>query len=94
MRVGEAKTRKTDVRVIAATNKSLSELVKNGDFREDLYFRLKTVMLQLPPLRERVEDINAFIERFSLEFTRANEYQISWFYARCCPHDETVCLAR
>ena len=53
MRVGEAKTRKTDVRVIAATNKSLSELVKNGDFREDLYFRLKTVMVQLPPLREK-----------------------------------------
>tara|TARA_B100001113_G_scaffold282063_1_gene237006 strand:- start:1086 stop:2309 length:1224 start_codon:yes stop_codon:yes gene_type:complete len=79
MRVGEAKTRKTDVRVIAATNKSLSELVKNGDFREDLYFRLKTVMLQLPPLRERVEDINAFIERFALEFTRANDIRYRGF---------------
>jgi DNA-binding NtrC family response regulator len=79
MRVGEAKTRKTDVRVIAATNKSLSELVKNGDFREDLYFRLKTVMVQLPPLRERVEDINAFIERFSLEFTRANDIRYRGF---------------
>ena len=79
MRVGEAKTRKTDVRVIAATNKSLSELVKNGDFREDLYFRLKTVMVQLPPLRERVEDINAFIERFSLEFTRANDIKYRGF---------------
>ena len=79
MRVGEAKTRKTDVRVIAATNKSLSELVKNGEFREDLYFRLKTVMLQLPPLRERVEDINAFIERFSLEFTRANDIRYRGF---------------
>ena len=79
MRVGEAKTRKTDVRVIAATNKSLSKLVKNGDFREDLYFRLKTVMVQLPPLRERVEDINAFIERFSLEFTRANDIRYRGF---------------
>ena len=79
MRVGEAKTRKTDVRVIAATNKSLSELVRNGDFREDLYFRLKTVMLQLPPLRERVEDINAFIERFALEFTRANDIRYRGF---------------
>ena len=79
MRVGEAKTRKTDVRVIAATNKSLSELVKNGDFREDLYFRLKTVMVQLPPLRERVEDINAFIERFALEFTRANDIRYRGF---------------
>ena len=79
MRVGEAKTRKTDVRVIAATNKSLSELVKNGDFREDLYFRLKTVMVQLPSLRERVEDINAFIERFALEFTRANDIRYRGF---------------
>ena len=79
MRVGEAKTRKTDVRVIAATNKSLSELVKNGDFRQDLYFRLKTVMVQLPSLRERVEDINAFIERFALEFTRANDIRYRGF---------------
>ena len=79
MRVGEAKTRKTDVRVIAATNKNLSELVKNGDFREDLYFRLKTVMVQLPPLRERIEDINAFIERFALEFTRANDIRYRGF---------------
>ena len=79
IRVGEAKTRKTDVRVIAATNKSLSELVKNGDFREDLYFRLKTVMVQLPSLRERVEDINAFIERFALEFTRANDIRYRGF---------------
>ena len=79
MRVGEAKNRKTDVRVIAATNKSLSELVKNGDFREDLYFRLKTVMVQLPPLRERIEDINAFIERFALEFTRANDIRYRGF---------------
>ena len=79
MRVGEAKTRKTDVRVIAATNKSLADLVKNGDFRQDLYFRLKTVMLRLPALRERVEDINAFIERFALEFTRENDIRYRGF---------------
>ena len=73
MRVGEAKTRKTDVRVIAATNRNLEELVKKGDFRQDLYFRLKTVLLHLPPLRKRVEDISLFIERFALEFTRSND---------------------
>jgi len=73
MRVGEAKTRKTDVRVIAATNRNLEELVKKGDFRQDLYFRLKTVTLHLPPLRKRVEDISLFIERFALEFTRSND---------------------
>ena len=79
MRVGEAKTRKTDVRVIAATNKSLSELVKNGEFRQDLYFRLKTVMVRLPSLRERVEDIKAFIERVALEFTRENDIRYRGF---------------
>ena len=79
MRVGEAKTRKTDVRVIAATNKNLAELVNNGGFRQDLYFRLKTVTVQLPSLRERVEDINAFIERFALEFTRSNDIRYRGF---------------
>ena len=73
MRVGEAKTRRTDVRVIAATNKNLSELVKNNQFRQDLYFRLKTVNIHIPALRERVEDIGLFIERFALEFTRSND---------------------
>ena len=79
MRVGEAKTRKTDVRVIAATNKNLSKLVQNGKFRQDLYFRLKTVTIKLPSLRERVEDINAFIERFALEFTRSNDIKFRGF---------------
>ena len=73
MRVGEAKTRKTDVRVIAATNKDLSSLVKNKEFRQDLFFRLKTVTINLPALRDRVEDIGAFVERFALEFTRSND---------------------
>ena len=73
MRVGEAKTRRTDVRVIAATNKNLAELVKSSQFRQDLYFRLKTVNINIPALRERVEDIGPFIERFALEFTRSND---------------------
>tara|TARA_B100000131_G_scaffold314715_1_gene351988 strand:+ start:3795 stop:5009 length:1215 start_codon:yes stop_codon:yes gene_type:complete len=79
MRVGEAKTRKTDVRIIAATNKNLSKLVTEGKFRQDLYFRLQTVTIQVPSLRERVEDINAFIERFSLEFTRSNDIKYRGF---------------
>ena len=73
MRVGEAKTRRTDVRVIAATNKNLAELVNKGLFRQDLYFRLKTVNINIPALRDRVEDIGPFIERFALEFTRSND---------------------
>ena len=73
MRVGEAKTRKTDVRIIAATNKDLRDLVKKGEFRQDLYFRLKTVTVHVPALRNRVEDIGPFVERFALEFTRSND---------------------
>ncbi|MBA66152.1 MAG: sigma-54-dependent Fis family transcriptional regulator [Candidatus Marinimicrobia bacterium] len=73
MRVGETKTRKTDARLIAATNKDLESMVKSGDFRQDLYYRLKTVMINIPPLRQRNQDITSFIERFALEFTRSND---------------------
>ena len=73
MRVGESKVRYTDVRVIAATNKNLAELVTKNRFRQDLYYRLKTVMVHVPSLRDRVEDINPLVERFALEFTRSNE---------------------
>ena len=73
MRVGESKVRYTDVRVLAATNKNLAELVKKNQFRQDLYYRLKTVMIHIPSLRARVEDINPLVERFALEFTRSNE---------------------
>ena len=73
MRVGESKVRYTDVRVLAATNKNLVELVKKNQFRQDLYYRLKTVRINIPALRDRVEDINPLVERFALEFTRSNE---------------------
>ena len=79
MRVGEAKTRKTDVRLIAATNKDLHQMVNNGEFRQDLYFRLKTVTVVIPPLRKRPQDISAFVERFSLEFTRSNDIRYRGF---------------
>ena len=79
MRVGEAKTRKTDVRLIAATNKDLYQMVNNGEFRQDLYFRLKTVTVVIPPLRKRPQDISAFVERFSLEFTRSNDIRYRGF---------------
>ena len=73
MRVGDSKTLKTDVRVIAATNKDLAKLVENGKFRQDLFFRLKTVTVEVPPLRNRLEDLNLLVERFALEFTRSND---------------------
>jgi DNA-binding NtrC family response regulator len=79
MRVGEAKTRKTNVRVIAATNKNLLALVKRNLFRQDLYYRLKTITINIPPLRERLQDIGKFVEWFSLEFTRTNNISYRGF---------------
>ncbi len=73
MRVGDSQTRRTDVRILAATNKDLSELVQQGKFRQDLYFRLKTVTVNMPPLRQRIEDLSILVERFALEFTRSND---------------------
>ena len=73
MPVGESKIKKTDVRIIAATNKDLSKLVSKGKFRQDLFYRLNTVSIKLPSLNERVEDISLLVERFALEFTRNND---------------------
>ena len=79
MRVGEAKTRKTDARIIAATNKDLKVLVKKKQFREDLYYRLNTVNIHIPALRNRLEDLGLFVERFALEFTRSNDIRYRGF---------------
>jgi DNA-binding NtrC family response regulator len=62
--VGDARPRFTDIRIIAATNRRLSELMAAGEFREDLFFRLSVFQIQLPPLRERREDIAALAEHF------------------------------
>tara|TARA_B110000116_G_scaffold260617_1_gene263921 strand:- start:544 stop:1746 length:1203 start_codon:yes stop_codon:yes gene_type:complete len=73
MPVGASKSKKTDVRVIAATNKNLADLVSKDKFRQDLYYRLKTVTIDSPALRNRLEDISLLVERFALEFTRSND---------------------
>jgi two-component system nitrogen regulation response regulator NtrX len=63
-RVGGTKTLSSDVRILAATNKDLEAAVKSGDFREDLFFRLNVIPIQVPPLRDRTEDIPLLVERF------------------------------
>jgi DNA-binding NtrC family response regulator len=73
IRVGSSKVQKTDVRVIAATNKDLLQLVQNGKFREDLYYRLSTVPIRVPALRDRKEDIHLLFRKFATDF--ADKYK-------------------
>jgi DNA-binding NtrC family response regulator len=68
IRVGSSKVQKTDVRVIAATNKDLLNLVQQGRFREDLYYRLNTVPIRVPALRDRKEDIPLLFRKFAVDF--------------------------
>ena len=79
MRVGDSISKKTDTRVIAATNKDLAKLVKEGKFRQDLYYRLKTVTINLPALRHRKNDIRLLVERFALQFSRTNKIKYKGF---------------
>jgi DNA-binding NtrC family response regulator len=72
-RVGGSQTLRADVRVIAATNKNLEQLVREGKFRDDLYFRLNVVRITMPPLRSRKEDIPLLVSSFLRHFSKANE---------------------
>ena len=80
-RVGSNKTLSADVRLIAATNKNLEELVKTGAFRDDLYYRLKVVTIWLAPLRERTGDIPLLAQDFLREFARENDKKVNDFTA-------------
>ncbi|NCT73313.1 MAG: sigma-54-dependent Fis family transcriptional regulator [Chitinophagaceae bacterium] len=73
IRVGSSKVQKTDVRVIAATNKDLLQLVQQGKFREDLYYRLSTVPIRVPALHDRKEDIHLLFRKFAADF--ADKYK-------------------
>jgi DNA-binding NtrC family response regulator len=85
-RLGSNKTLTADVRLIAATNKHLEQLVRNGTFREDLYFRLKVVPIHLPPLRERPGDIVLLARHFLREFADENQKNISGFSPEALEH--------
>jgi|ERR1043166_1513295 DNA-binding NtrC family response regulator len=78
-RVGSNKTLTADVRLLAATNKKLEDLVKTGAFREDLYYRLKVVEIEMPPLRDRRADIPLLAQAFMREFAKENDKPVKEF---------------
>jgi two-component system, NtrC family, response regulator AlgB len=80
-RVGEAKPRRANVRVISATNRDLAEAVREGRFREDLYYRLNVISLRLPPLRERLQDLERIAKRHLDFFSHRAGRQFSGFTA-------------
>jgi len=74
IKVGSSQVQKTNVRIVAATNVNMFEAIEKGKFREDLYYRLSTVEIQLPPLRERKDDIHILFRKFSSDF--AHKYKM------------------
>jgi transcriptional regulator with PAS, ATPase and Fis domain len=75
-RVGGNNTVKVDVRIIAATSSNLEQMVKDGTFREDLYYRLNVIPINLPPLRERREDIPLLVQRFVEHFCDSHKLEL------------------
>lgn len=75
MKVGGTKTEKVDVRIIAATNKNLEKLITSNSFREDLYYRLRSINIYIPPLRERKEDIRILFDYFVNQFCSRNHIE-------------------
>ncbi len=79
MRVGGTESIRVNVRMIAATNKNLEVAVKNEEFRQDLYFRLKAIKIELPPLRRRKDDIPILVSTFTSQFSEQENYQFKGF---------------
>jgi DNA-binding NtrC family response regulator len=78
-RVGSTDPKKSDIRIIAATNRELDREVQNGSFRQDLYFRLHAVTIQVPPLRTRIEDIPLLANAFAKQFCKENHIEFQGF---------------
>ena len=82
-RVGGEDTIYTDARIIAATNRDLEQEVRNGNFREDLYYRLNVVTVTVPPLRERRDDIPLLVEHFIRKFSQKNRREVAGITPEC-----------
>ena len=93
-RLGSNKTLSADVRFLSATNKDLKALVKNGSFREDLFFRIAVMPIQLPPLRNRVSDIPLLARTFLREFAESNEKNSNLLFHRCLGTSAPLSVAR
>jgi transcriptional regulator with PAS, ATPase and Fis domain len=74
MKVGSSQVQKTNVRIVAATNVNMMKAIHDGRFREDLYYRLNTVQIDMPPLRERKGDIHLLFRKFAIDF--AEKYRM------------------
>ena len=79
MRVGGTQTHRVDVRLITATNKNLENAVKNGEFRQDLYFRLKAITIAIPPLRRRASDIPVLVKKFTEDLAESHHLSFKGF---------------
>jgi len=85
-RVGETKTRRVDVRLILATNQNLLEMVSDGEFREDLYYRINVVNIEIPELKERVEDIPFLLDHFLRHFADYHSKPVTGFGPEALDH--------
>ncbi len=92
-RIGSQRTIQVDVRVIAATNKNLSEGIEKGQFREDLYFRLSVIPIQIPPLRERPDDIPLLVQHFVRQFCVENNFRGKSFSPEAVESAQAAALA-
>ena len=79
MRVGGSEIQKVDVRIIAATNRDLESAVQNNEFRRDLYFRLKAITINIPPLRARKGDISILVKKFTEDYIEKNDIRFKGF---------------
>jgi transcriptional regulator with PAS, ATPase and Fis domain len=75
-KVGSSETIPIDVRILSATNKNLEDMVRNGTFREDLYYRLNVIRIDIPPLRERIDDLGLFVESFLSDLNDKYETEV------------------